>query len=287
MSRLDEAKSIDIVSYLSSIGFEPKKTGGNKIWYNSPIHAESTPSFFVSGSKWRDHGATALDKPFGDVIDLCQELNSCSRMEAINILLDGTPIPRAEPREIVDESKLEVLNVYKEIKDQRLKEYLKKRCITENVYSRYLGEAHYCFSNNPEKVYTACSFKNDKGGYELRSSLHKYCAVPKHFTTFGDGTTLNLFEGNINYLSALCYFGVEEFESSTTIVLNGLGILRRLLDELPKYTKINCFLDHGEKGGDVAMDLIRAKVGADRVYDHRYLYPEEYDFNDLLVSLNK
>lgn len=285
MSRLDEAKEIDIIGYLSSIGFEPKKTGGNKIWYNSPIHNESTPSFFVSGSKWRDLGATALDKPYGDVIDLCQELNSCSRMEAIDILLDGTSIPKFEPREVVDESKLTILNIYDEIKDERLIKYLQKRCISENIYRRYLKEAHYCFSTNPEKVYTACSFKNDKGGYELRSGVHKYCAIPKHYTTFGEGTTLNLYEGFINALSSLCYFGMEEFQD-TTIVLNGLGILRRLLDELPKYTKINCFLDWGS-GGNAAMDLIRAKVGADRVYDQRYLYPQEFDFNDLLVSLNK
>ncbi|MHB8871722.1 MAG: toprim domain-containing protein [Candidatus Doudnabacteria bacterium] len=286
MSKLDEAKEVDIISYLSSIGYEPKKAGGNKVWYNSPLHIESTPSFYVSGSKWRDMGCISLEKPFGDVIDLCQEVNNCSRMEAIDTLINGTSIPKFEPREVTDESKLVILNVYEEIKDQRLKDYLKKRCITENVYNRYLGEAHYCFSSNPEKVYTACSFRNDKGGYELRSNWHKYVAVPKHYTTFGEGTTLNLYEGFINALSSLCYFGMEEFQQ-TTIVLNGLGILRRLLDELPKYTKINCFLDHGEKGGDVAMDLIRAKVGADRCYDHRYLYPIDMDFNDLLISLNK
>lgn len=285
MSRLDEAKEIDIISYLSSIGCEPQKSGNGKTWYLSPIHAESAPSFIVANGKWKDFGATALDKPFGDVVDLCQELNSCSRMEAIDLLLNGGSMPKFEPKEVADESKLTILNVYDTIRDQRLIDYLAKRKISENVYKRYIKEATYCFSSNPEKIYTACAFGNDKQGWELRNFYHKYCMPPKHYTTFGEGTTLNLYEGFINAISSLCYFGIEEFQN-TTIVLNGLGILRKLLDELPKYTKINCFLDWGS-GGNAAMDLIRAKVGADRVYDQRYLYPQEFDFNDLLVSLNK
>ena len=285
MSRLDEAKEIDIIGYLSSIGFEPKKTGGNKIWYNSPIHAESTPSFFVSGSKWVDHGATSLDKPYGDIIDLCQEINSCSRMEAIDLLLNGTSIPKFEPREVADESRLTVVNVFDEIKDQRLIDYLNRRCISERIYKKYLKEVHYHFSSNPESIYTACGFRNDKMGWELRSARHKYCCVPKHYTTSGEGLTLNLWEGNINYLSTLCYFGVEEMDG-VSVVLNGLGVLRRLLDELPKYKKINCWLDWGV-GASAAMDLIRAKVGADVVYDHRYVFPEEMDMNDYWCSLNK
>lgn len=285
MSRLDEAKSIDIISYLSTIGYEPKKTGGNKVWFSSPLHAESTPSFVVSNGKWRDMGNISLEKPFGDVIDLCQEVNSCSRMEAIDLLLNGTSTVKFEPKELVDESKLIVSNVYDEIKDQRLLDYLKKRCISENVYRIYTKEVHYYFSTNPEKVYTACGFKNDNGGWELRNSYQKYCASPKHYTTLGEGSTLNIFEGFINFQSALCYFGVERLEG-TTIVLNGLAMIRRLLDDLPKYKKINSFGDHGI-GGNHFVDLVRAKVGASVFYDHRYLYPEEYDFNDLLVSLNK
>lgn len=285
MSKLDEAKEISLVSYLSSIGYEPQKSGGNKIWYLSPTHQESTPSFYVSGNKWRDFGATALDKPFGDVVDLCQEINSCSRMEAIDILLNGTSTVRFEPKEVVDESKLIISAVFDDIKDTRLVEYLNRRRITPSVYKRYLKEANYYFSTNPEKVYTACAFGNDRGGCELRSSIHKYCQTPKHYTTFGEGTTLNLWEGNINFLSTLCYFGVEEMEGQS-IVLNGLGILRRLLDELPKYKKINCWLDHGI-GATYAMELIRAKVGSDKVYDHRYTFPEDMDMNDYWISLNK
>lgn len=174
MSRLDEAKNLDIISYLSSIGYEPKKQNGNRSWFLSPIHQESTPSFVVSNGKWRDMGNIALEKPFGDVIDLCQEVNSCSRMEAIDILLNGTSTVKFEPKEMVDESKLIVSNVYDEIKDQRLLDYLKKRCISENTYKIYLKEVHYYFSTNPEKVYSACGFANDNGGWELRNIYQKY-----------------------------------------------------------------------------------------------------------------
>lgn len=285
MSRLDEAKEIDLVGYLSSIGYEPKKYGNGKTWFLSPIHMESAPSFIVKGRHWCDYGATSLEKPFGDVVDLCQEVNSCSRMEAVDLLLNGTSVVKFEPREVVDESKLTILNVYDEIKDQRLIDYLAKRNISENIYKSYLKEATYCFSSNPDKVYTACAFENDKHGYELRNQYHKYCCVPKHFTTLGEGTTLNLFEGNINFLSALCYFGVKEL-TGVTIVLNGLGMIRRVLEDMNQYKKINCFLDFGI-GGDTAMDLIRAKVGTSIVYDHRYLHNEDEDMNDMLIRITK
>lgn len=285
MSRLDEAKEISLVSYLSSIGYEPKKSSGNKTWFLSPIHNESAPSFVVNGDRWVDYGATALEKPFGDVVDLCQEINSCSRMEAIDFLLNGTGIPKFEQKEIVDESKLNVVDVLDQIKDQRLIDYLNGRCIPENIYKRYLKEVRYSFSTNPDKIYTACGFKNDLSGWEIRSRYHKYVCSPKHITSFGSGRTLNLFEGSFNFFSALCYFGVEELQSKT-IVLNGLGLYYRIADTLNQYDKINCFLDFGV-GAENIMNLIRARVGVNKVFDNRCIHNDDEDLNDFWCRINK
>jgi hypothetical protein len=54
----EEAKTVSLISFLSSLGFEPSKTKGDSYWYLSPIRSEKTPSFKVSRLKnlWFDHG---------------------------------------------------------------------------------------------------------------------------------------------------------------------------------------------------------------------------------------
>ena len=118
----------------------------------------------------------------------------------------------------------------------------------------------------------------------MRNKSHKYCCSPKSITTVNnDGGTLNIFEGWINYLSALVYFDVERLEG-TTIVLNGLGLFYHIKDTLLQYQKINCFLDFG-RGGDSVTDMIKSIIGVDKCHDHRYLHNEDEDFNDMLIRI--
>ena len=74
MSRIDDIKKIDIVSYLQSQGHEVHHHQGNKAWFWSPIREESgKPSFvvFTNDNKWKDYGSSL---PRGDIIDLVQEI---------------------------------------------------------------------------------------------------------------------------------------------------------------------------------------------------------------------
>lgn len=60
MKRLSfaEARKIDLVQYLSDLGFEPAKIRSNDYWYLSPLRQEKTPSFKVNRklNVWFDHG---------------------------------------------------------------------------------------------------------------------------------------------------------------------------------------------------------------------------------------
>lgn len=287
MSLIDELKQIDIVSFLSSRGYKPIKETNSKIWYNSPLRPESSPSFYVKKdtNRWRDFGF--VDTKTHSIIDLVEQMDGVDTLQAMSILKSKTDGKRFEPIEIKNDPVLTVLKVYDHFIDARLLMYLKSRGITKNVYERYTKEIHYCFSDKPEKVFSAVGFKNDSGGWEVRNSYHKYCISPKTITTFdcGSNHTLNLFEGFINGLSYLCYNNINEFDQ-TTIVLNGLGNLYKILPEINKYEKINCYLDWG-CGGSRSMDMIRGVVGTDRVMDHRYLYEQTDDFNDLLIKTKK
>ena len=53
---ISEAKEMDIVDYLSGLGYEPVKIVGKSHWYLSPLHDEKTASFKVNRNlnRWYD-----------------------------------------------------------------------------------------------------------------------------------------------------------------------------------------------------------------------------------------
>src|SRR5919199_1336957 len=54
----EEVRQMDIVSYLSSLGYQPSKIRNHDYWYHSPLRNEKTPSFKVNRklNRWYDHG---------------------------------------------------------------------------------------------------------------------------------------------------------------------------------------------------------------------------------------
>ena len=64
---IEQAKTIDMVDYLSRIGYEPAKISGNSYWYHSPLHDEKTPSFKVNRkmNRWYDFA----DGKGGNLVD--------------------------------------------------------------------------------------------------------------------------------------------------------------------------------------------------------------------------
>src|SRR5690606_5516614 len=73
---ISEAKAIDMVDYLSGLGYQPAKIRNADYWYLSPFRNEKVPSFKVNRKLncWYDHG---LGKG-GSIIDFGIELYSCS-----------------------------------------------------------------------------------------------------------------------------------------------------------------------------------------------------------------
>src|SRR3954470_21585915 len=80
----DEARTLDIVSYLSSLGYKPDKVRNYDYWYHSPLRSEKTPSFKVNRklNLWYDHG---IGKG-GTTIDFIMLYFNCSLKEALQLL---------------------------------------------------------------------------------------------------------------------------------------------------------------------------------------------------------
>src|SRR5690554_4765898 len=111
---INEAKAIDMVDYLSGLGYRPAKIRNADYWYSSPLRNEKTPSFKINRKMncWYDHG---LGKG-GNIIDFGIEFHGCSVGEFLQKLDGGFSFhqPVSQQQEVPEkESKIIVLQSYK------------------------------------------------------------------------------------------------------------------------------------------------------------------------------
>ena len=84
----EQANQIDMVDYLSSLGYQPQKITGKNYWYLSPFRDEKEPSFKVERKKnvWYDHGPGKG----GKLVDFVMEFYQCvCRQNDVDFLLES------------------------------------------------------------------------------------------------------------------------------------------------------------------------------------------------------
>ena len=126
-------------------------------------------------------------------------------------------------------------------------------------------------------------FKNNKGGYELRSKYFKGSSSPKYYTLIKgqNKTTINLFEGFFDFLSALTYYNLQ-IPNKDTIILISLTFISDVLPLFAKSQKVNTFLDN-DKAGKNASIMLQNEFSVVRNRSIE-IYPEFNDFNDFLKN---
>jgi DNA primase len=155
ISSYKEAKQIDLVDYLSTLGFKPAKIRGNDYWYLSPLRDEKTPSFKVDRkiNCWYDHG---MGKG-GNMVDFGMAYFNCSSAEFLQ-RLNGTfflhqPVKIVSTKEI-KENKLTVLGDFI-LSSTHLINYLAKRKIPYSIADKYCKEVRYKMN---DKMYYGIGF---------------------------------------------------------------------------------------------------------------------------------
>lgn len=280
---ISEAKQIPIESYLKQVGIDPDRRDINKhwLWYCSPIRGEKTPSFKVDQrlNLWYDHGAGTG----GSILDLVIQMNNTDIAGAVRILsgenIPGRMVQSSFHRvESHTEPVIKINNV-RTLQNQVLIYYLQSRGIMYRHCEKYVKEAYYSVNG---KSYFAIAFRNDKGGFELRNQIWKGSSSPKAITTIKGNRTVNLFEGFIDFLSALAYYNVRE-AATTNIVLNSVANLKHVIDLLDDYRHINLFMDNDEAGKNAAEFVISRYPGNITDYS-QIIYPDHKDFNEFLIS---
>ena len=279
-----QANSISIAGFLMSNGIYPDKQSGNNLWYCSPLRKETEPSFKVCRNKnlWFDYGICTG----GRLVDLVCKMNNVGVPGAL-LLLSGAVTERSnisfpdKQEPFVMETKIEIKHL-QPLQNQALIQYLTGRKISAALASKFCNEVYYK-TNNGDKQYFAISFENDSHGYEIRNKYFKGSTSPKNITTIpGENSfTVNVFEEFMDFLSSLTYCKSNQ-SASDTIVLNGLGFVEKFIEIMPKYTKINLYLDNDKSGKETAARIQDSRP--DAVNRSQIIYPQYKDFNEYIIN---
>ena len=279
-----DAKKIDMVGFIQNLGYSGTVKGSD-VWFCSPYRDEKTSSFKVDtqSNRFKDFGTGDS----GDLIDLVKLMYKTDINGALDILsgsgqLNSFSFSQANQDPVEREPKIKIKKI-QSLQNKYLIEYLAFRKIPLSLAKLYTSEAYYTV-NGREKQYFSIYFKNDKGGCELRNSLFKNCSSPKYLTTIqgSKNNELNLFEGFFDFLSALEFYKVSR-PSQTTIILNSLSFFDVIIPLLPKYEKINLYLDN-DPAGLKSVEKIRS-LHPCTVDKAKILYPDHKDFNAYLMRI--
>lgn len=274
MKTIQAIKRLPILTYLAERGLHPTKDNPRYGLYLSPLRKEHTPSFKVDyvQNLWYDFGLGAG----GSIIDLVMRLERCNFAQALRLLGSDERTPMAVPVPLSVPPTVPVLRLLSDIplRHPALVGYLSSRGIDPAIASACCREVHYAVGG---RNYFAVGFRNEAGGWELRSERFKGCVSPKHITTIDNRSdTVVAFEGFMDFLS---YLSMEKQLQTDAAVLNSVVNLLKAVPFLERYATIHAFFDNDEAGRKATADLKRLCPNS-TVIDRSRLYREYKDLNE-------
>ncbi|RPD41281.1 toprim domain-containing protein [Chitinophaga barathri] len=283
----EEAKRIDLVDYLASLGHTPQKVRGTDHWYLSPLRDEKTASFKVDRklNLWFDHG----NGKGGSIIDFGVAYFGCGIAEFMDRLGNGFSFHRQQPAagrgtmisisaEADEKKKIHLLSEH-EIVSPALIQYLAARNIPLELARQYCREVRFELN---ERSYYAIGFRNDQGGFELRNAQFKGSSSPKFFTFIRTaGTELSIFEGCFDFLSYLVIRAQQSLPETNYLILNSLSAFEASLPFMQQFPRINLYLDHDNAGRTLTSHAIKQSPA---FHDGSGLYAGAKDLNEWHVQ---
>ena len=274
MKTIQAIKRLPIRTYLAERGLRPTKDNPRYGLYLSPLRKEHTPSFKVDyvQNLWYDFGLGAG----GSIIDLVMRLERCDFAQAVRFLGSGERTPMVVPVSSSVPPTVPALRMLSDIplRHPALVGYLSSRGIDPIIASACCREVHYAVGG---RNYFAVGFRNDAGGWELRSERFKGCVLPKHITTIDNRSdTVVAFEGFMDFLS---YLSMEKQLQTDAAVLNSVVNLLKAVPFLERHATIHAFFDNDEAGQKATADLKRLCPNSS-VIDRSHLYREHKDLNE-------
>jgi DNA primase len=294
----EEANQIDMVDYLSFLGFQPTGIKGNDYWYLSPFRDEKTASFKIQRRKnvWYDHGIGTG----GGLIDFVRQFYHCDVSEALQKILffqpqinlknsvDRPPFHLHENSLInhkdASQTAIKIIAAKQPILEPWLYRYLKQRKIEKSIANKYCYEVEF-INGEKEKIFKAIGFKNNAGGYELRNEYFKGSSSPKYISYFNNkADNLTVFEGFFDFLSYHSLHQNQDQLLTNFLVLNSTSFFQRSLLLMEKHETIYLFLDNDLTGKRCAEIALKRSA---KYKDESKLYKGYKDINDWMVNFGK
>jgi hypothetical protein len=280
----EQVNKTDMVDYLYSLNFKPDKVRNYDYWYFSPFRNERTPSFKVDRNLnvWYDHA----EGKGGNLVDFGITYFNCSTHQFLHIFssqfdpsFSFHPHRIAGEKKEISNSKIHVLSD-RPLKSEFLLNYLDSRHISFDIAREYCREVEFELYGGKHIV---IGFKNNSGGFELRSRHFKGSSAPKDVTLIDENCNeISVFEGFFNFLSWQAVKANEaHHEPESSLILNSLSFFERQIPLLEsKYKAINLFLDR-DAAGIKAVNTVKANP---KFQDRSLLYVGYNDLNEKLVK---
>ena len=282
---IKEAKEMDLVDYLSKLGYKPASIKGPEHWYLSPLHEEKDPSFSVNRklNQWYDF---SIGKG-GNLVDFGIQYHQCSISELLQKLSGPhTAIEKhqvhAQQMRDTEKKPTEVLSTHL-ISSYPLSRYLRSRRIKEDIANRYCQEVRY---KSNDKIYYALGFKNDSGGYELRNEKYKGGNSPKDVTSILNGAKdLAVFEGFFDFLSYQTLNANQDVPDRNFLILNSTAFFEKKLPFMQEHRHVHLYLDSDKTGEKCTLQALA--LDKEKFKDERGLYLPYKDLNDWLMNFGQ
>ena len=257
---------IPIREYLARRGILPRYERNGYGMYLSPLRKERTPSFKENYQKdlWHDFGIGEG----GTLLVLVMRLERCSCSEVfehlqhaaegiVSLLASHICERYAVPTESPNpQPALRILS------DAPLRYQVRSRC------------------------FFAIGFRNDCGGWELRSECFKGSSSHKQITTADyQSDKVIVFEGFMDFLACLSMKHPAPLAIDAA-VLNSVVNLPKALPFLERHPTIHAFLDNDEAGRHTLAELTR-RCPRSQMIDHAHLYRDYKDLNEYLQAQQK
>ncbi|MCU0438825.1 MAG: toprim domain-containing protein [Raineya sp.] len=283
-SELKKAKNYPISEILKQNAFEPIKAGNRTTFYFSPFRNEKTPSFAVypNTNTFFDFG-TGLG---GDVIKLVCELQKITFIEAIKMLRENETFFFISPTSTKEEKDnfLSIESI-KNLSNSYFLKYIEKRKIDIAIAQKYLKEIYYKTSPSQKKNFFGIGMENQSKGFEVKNCQTEqyYCLGSKDVTIIENLTfqSWSIFESMFDFLASLTFF--QKPIQSNVIILHSVSMIASILEiPHPNTDKIYLFLDNDKAGNKATQELTNHFSQFFKVFDCRYLFAENKDFNEKL-----
>lgn len=288
--------SISVLEIMARMGksLEHDRSG----MYYSPFRDESTPSFHIDEptNRWYDFGTSEG----GGLFEFVCKIAGIQRSEVYDWLADfRRMVPESEYKAVETkirkekkESRVFIDSASHTFTRRKLIEYASERAVPKNILERYCEEVVYSVASVPDRKFYAIGFRNNAGGYILRSGAAKLCSS-SDMTTMGpdgvltekvSGDKVIVFEGFMDFLSWLASVGQDTPEHDCC-VLNSVANIGKALPWITAHRHIAAFMDNDNAGRSTLqkiIDNVPETAGDVCVYDMAKLYEGYNDLNEKL-----